>query len=231
MAPIKRLSLVDQVYEKLREQIVTLQIPFGSKLNVIKLQEEYGVSSTPVREAMNRLLNDGLIEFENNVGARVIDFTDDDVRQVMEVALGYQMVAVRYALVHGDIDAMSEEMEKYIDEYRKTPNIGDSCKCIRAILGVFYRNADNEMLLAKVSSINGMDDILYSLSSMTNETCDGDGQEKDGIVIFEDILESFRAQDFARICDALEEHQLWSMKYIVKNLESLKSACASPRGE
>ena len=66
MAVIKRVSLVDQVYEKLRERIVQLKIPFGSKLNVSKLQEEYGVSSTPVREALNRLLNEGLIEFENN---------------------------------------------------------------------------------------------------------------------------------------------------------------------
>ena len=54
MAVIKRLSLVDQVYEKLKERIVQLKIPFGSKLNVSKLQEEYGVSSTPVREELNR---------------------------------------------------------------------------------------------------------------------------------------------------------------------------------
>ena len=64
MAVIKRVSLVDQVYEKLRERIVQLKIPFGSKLNVSKLQEEYGVSSTPVREALNRLLNEGLINLK-----------------------------------------------------------------------------------------------------------------------------------------------------------------------
>ena len=86
MAVIKRVSLVDQVYEKIRDRIVSLKIPFGSKLNVSKLQEEYGVSSTPVREALNRLLNDGLIELENNVGARVIDITEEDVRQIQELS-------------------------------------------------------------------------------------------------------------------------------------------------
>ena len=70
-----------------------MKIPFGSKLNVSKLQEEYGVSSTPVREALNRLLNEGLIEFENNVGARVIDITEEDVREIQEIAFAYQMVA------------------------------------------------------------------------------------------------------------------------------------------
>ena len=85
MAVIKRVSLVDQVYDKLRERIVQLKIPFGSKLNVSKLQEEYGVSSTPVREALNRLLNEGLIEFENNVGARVIDITEKDPEEVRKI--------------------------------------------------------------------------------------------------------------------------------------------------
>ena len=102
MAVIKRVSLVDQVYDKLRERIVQLKIPFGSKLNVSKLQEEYGVSSTPVREALNRLLNEGLIEFENNVGARVIDITEKDVREIQEISFSYQMVAARNALRNGD---------------------------------------------------------------------------------------------------------------------------------
>ena len=60
MAVIKRVSLVDQVYEKLRERIVQLKIPFGSKLNVSKLQEEYGVSSTPVREALKPFVKRGI---------------------------------------------------------------------------------------------------------------------------------------------------------------------------
>ena len=108
MAVIKRVSLVDQVYEKLRERIVQLKIPFGSKLNVSKLQEEYGVSSTPVREALNRLLNEGLIEFENNVGARVIDITEEDVREIQEIAFAYQMVAARNALRNGDAQQMAD---------------------------------------------------------------------------------------------------------------------------
>lgn len=60
MAVIKRVSLVDQVYEKLRERIVQLKIPFGSKLNVSKLQEEYGVSSTPVRDGTEPFVERGI---------------------------------------------------------------------------------------------------------------------------------------------------------------------------
>ncbi|MGI5932881.1 MAG: GntR family transcriptional regulator, partial [Eubacterium sp.] len=129
MAVIKRVSLVDQVYEKLRERIVSLKIPFGSKLNVSKLQEEYGVSSTPVREALNRLLNEGLIEFENNVGARVIDITENDVRQIQEISFAYQMLAARNALRYGDSSQMAAQIGGYIEEYRNSNGVVESCRC------------------------------------------------------------------------------------------------------
>lgn len=223
MEVIRRLSLVDQVYEKLRERIITLEIPFGSKLNVSKLQEEYGVSSTPVREALNRLLNDGLIEFENNVGARVINFTPDDVRQIQELSYAYEIVAARNALRSGNIQAMADEIEQYIEEYRHSTNVVDSCRCIKDILDVFYKNADNDRLLAGVSSINGLDSILHSLFAIPREQGGSGGQYHSGIVYFERIHEAVLAGDFTRVCDALEEHQLWSREYILKNMEMVKN--------
>ncbi len=222
MAVIRRMSLVDQVYEKIRERIVSLEIPFGSKLNVSKLQEEYGVSSTPVREALNRLLNDGLIEFENNVGARVIDITADDVRQVQELSYAYQIVAVRNALRNGDENILAEEIAVYIEQYRHTTNLVESCRCIRDILNVFYRHANNDRLMAKVTSLNGMDDILHTLFAIPREQGGSGGQYHSGIVYFEQIYDAVKEKDFARICDALEAHQLWSREYILKNMETVK---------
>ena len=222
MAVIKRVSLVDQVYEKLRERIVQLKIPFGSKLNVSKLQEEYGVSSTPMREALNRLLNEGLIEFENNVGARVIDITPDDVRQIQEISFAYQMLAARNALRNGDADQMSEEIGQYIEEYRSSTSVVESCRCIRNIMDVFYKNSHNEMLLVKITSMTGMDEILHSLFAIPREKGGSGGQYHSGITYFEQIYEAVREKDFSRLCDGLEAHQLWSREYIIKNLETVK---------
>lgn len=222
MAVIKRVSLVDQVYEKLRERIVQLKIPFGSKLNVSKLQEEYGVSSTPVREALNRLLNEGLIEFENNVGARVIDITPDDVRQIQEISFAYQMLAARNALRNGDANQMAEEIGQYIEEYRSSTSVVESCRCIRNIMDVFYKNSHNEMLLVKITSMTGMDEILHSLFAIPREKGGSGGQYHSGITYFEQIYEAVREKDFSRLCDGLEAHQLWSREYILKNLETVK---------
>lgn len=222
MAVIKRMSLVDQVYEKLKDKIVQLKIPFGSKLNVSKLQEEYGVSSTPVREALNRLLNEGLIEFENNVGARVIDITEDDVRRIQEVSFAYEMAAARYAMKRGDREGMIREIGQYIEEYKNSQGVIESCSCIRNIKAVFYKNSDNAMLIDSMESLNGLDQVLHSLFSMPREKGGSGKFYHTGISYFETIYKAIQNDDFASVCDGLEGHQLWARKYIVKNLETVK---------
>ena len=82
MAAIKKRSLVDQVYEMLRGDIITLRRPLGSKLNVNELQDELGVSCTPIREAVNRLQQEGLVVYENNVGAHILDLDQHDITEI-----------------------------------------------------------------------------------------------------------------------------------------------------
>ena len=60
MAKLKKESLVDQVYARLRGDIITLKLPLGSHVNVNELQDKLGVSCTPIREAVNRLQQEGL---------------------------------------------------------------------------------------------------------------------------------------------------------------------------
>lgn len=223
MAVIKRMSLVDQVYEKLKERIVGLELPFGSKLNVSKLQEEYGVSSTPVREALNRLLNEGLIEFENNVGARVIDVTPDDIRMYQEVSFAYEMTAARYSLKRGNIEDMAQQIGEYVQAYRNSNGVIESCDCIKSIKDVFFKNTDNKMLIHSMASLNGIDQILHALFAMPKEKGGSGAYYHSGITYFEKIHEAVLENDFSKLCDALEEHHLWARDYILKNLETVKS--------
>lgn len=220
MAVIKRLSLVDQVYEKIRDRIVKLEVPFGSKLNVSKLQEEYGVSSTPVREALNRLLNEGLIEFENNVGASVINMTETDVIEEQELEAAFEMAAVRYAMQKGNLKQMAEEINCHIEDYRASQDLQESCTCIRKIKEVFYRYADNQRLLNKSTSLNGVEDILHTLFTM--QTPGKEHKYHSGITYFEKIHAAVLENDFGKVCDGLDEHRLWARQHILRNLNYVK---------
>ena len=107
MAAIKKRSLVDQVYEMLRGDIITLRRPLGSKLNVNELQDELGVSCTPIREAVNRLQQEGLVVYENNVGAHILDLDQHDITEIEQLAMTLHCAAIRLAMAHGDRAAFS----------------------------------------------------------------------------------------------------------------------------
>ncbi|OLA80690.1 MAG: hypothetical protein BHW44_11985 [Roseburia sp. 40_7] len=88
---------------------------------------------------------------------------------------------------------------------------------------MFYKNSKNEMLMTKVTSMTGMDEILHALFAMPREKGGSGGQYHSGITYFEQIHEAVANKDFSKICDGLEAHQLWSRDYILKNLETVKS--------
>jgi DNA-binding GntR family transcriptional regulator len=64
-------SVVDQVHEELLQRIVAGELPPGSRLRQEALAEELGVSRTPLREALARLVSEGLVDFAPNRGATV----------------------------------------------------------------------------------------------------------------------------------------------------------------
>lgn len=82
---IVRKTLSDQIYEQLRKDIITGKIPLGSKLVNRTLQKDFEVSSSPIRDAINRLQQDGLIVEVNNSGATVIDLEYDSYQEINEL--------------------------------------------------------------------------------------------------------------------------------------------------
>ena len=80
-------SVADQVYAVLRERIASGEIERGSRLHQEDLAKEFGVSRTPVREALRRLAAEGLVDLFANRGARVATATDEQLRSSYETRL------------------------------------------------------------------------------------------------------------------------------------------------
>ena len=155
MAAIKKRSLVDQVYEMLRGDIITLRRPLGSKLNVNELQDELGVSCTPIREAVNRLQQEGLVVYENNVGAHILDLDQHDITEIEQLAMTLHCAAIRLAMAHGDRAAIVTGLEKYLEEYRRARNVQSEVMAVNRFVGTFYAHCGNRRLDANMISIQG----------------------------------------------------------------------------
>jgi DNA-binding GntR family transcriptional regulator len=76
------LSLVNQAYQQLKRIILEHQVPLGGKLNEGELAAALGISRTPVREAINRLEKEGLVEILPQRGAFVVQFSEKDIYEL-----------------------------------------------------------------------------------------------------------------------------------------------------
>ncbi len=79
--------LREQVYEGLKNDILTGLHGVGERLSVDKLAREYEVSKTPVREALNALQQEDLVDIIPRVGYFVSQVTVNDVRDIFELRL------------------------------------------------------------------------------------------------------------------------------------------------
>src|SRR3712207_7339442 len=71
-------SVADLAYERIRSLILSGEVPPAMKLGQVELAERFGISRTPVREALRRLAGEGLVEPLANRGFRVADLGLED---------------------------------------------------------------------------------------------------------------------------------------------------------
>ena len=79
------VSVREQIYEGIKEMILTNMFEPGEIIPIEKMAEQFGVSPTPIREALIRLEGFGLVTLIPNKGARVADITAADVRNIWEM--------------------------------------------------------------------------------------------------------------------------------------------------
>lgn len=77
-------SIADNVFSEIENRILVGAIAKNSLITELKLCEQFGVSRTPVREALQRLKQEGLVE-ESGKGAIVVGITEEDIDDIYEV--------------------------------------------------------------------------------------------------------------------------------------------------
>ncbi|KNE82977.1 MULTISPECIES: GntR family transcriptional regulator [Streptomyces] len=81
---VTRNTLRQQIAEALRDEVLAGRLPAGQHIAVKEIAEQYGVSATPVREALVDLSAQGLVDLEHHRGFQVHRFTPQDFRDMVE---------------------------------------------------------------------------------------------------------------------------------------------------
>jgi DNA-binding GntR family transcriptional regulator len=102
----------ERAYRALREEIVRWELAPGAVLAEVELAERLQMSRTPVREALARLVADGLAVAVGGRGLEVAPMELDDVRELYEVRQALETQAARLAARRGDHRAFAQLAEE-----------------------------------------------------------------------------------------------------------------------
>lgn len=198
---IIKKSLSDQIYEILKLEIINKTIPFGTKIVNRTLQERFNVSSSPVRDAINRLYSDGLIENIDNTGALVIQFNIDFYLEVNEILLGITNTGIKLAIEKSNINEATKLLKEYVKKQKLNIGTLEYFKYDYEFHKVFIDYSKNSRLKMLYKQYNVLHEILLR-SYYEKEVVD---MQKDSIKIHEELIEAFFNMDFTN-CIKLNEY-------------------------
>lgn len=128
----KIVPIRDQIAEQLRSDVISGELPPGTKLNEQGLATRFGVSRGPIRDVLLQLTKEGLLVTKNNVGASVNEMLTPAMQKLMiDIRRRIEMFAARQLkgqLTDDDFDALDNLLERFQNAFEN----GDFTEVTRA---------------------------------------------------------------------------------------------------
>ncbi|MBP3371925.1 MAG: GntR family transcriptional regulator [Clostridia bacterium] len=111
-------SLVEAAYLNIREDIAMGRLAQGARIKIRELVDRYQFSETPIKQALNRLVAEGLVESIPNRGMKVRTFTRSQIEDILEVRLMLETFCVPHAIaaLAGD-PSLADQLRENIDKH------------------------------------------------------------------------------------------------------------------
>jgi DNA-binding GntR family transcriptional regulator len=113
--PVRPIPLWETVVGSLRRAIILGEFGPGMRLEEVSLAEKYGVSRVPIREALSRLVHEGLVRLQPHRGAYVVGVGEEDIGHVYECRRLIEEYAVRRTAERIDGSGL-DRLSKLVDE-------------------------------------------------------------------------------------------------------------------
>jgi GntR family transcriptional regulator, rspAB operon transcriptional repressor len=103
-------NLSEQVYKQIKQDILLRKIKFGERISEQGLCKKYEVSRTPVREAIQMLDADGLVENKSHHYTKIIKLSKNDERDLVQIRMILETVSLIEISKHFSVDDYNELM-------------------------------------------------------------------------------------------------------------------------
>jgi DNA-binding GntR family transcriptional regulator len=215
MMKIVKASLHHEAVARIRDMIIEGRLEPGSKVSEKDLCEVFGISRTPLREALKVLATEGLIALFPNRGARVAQLTGKDMADLFQVMGALEGLAGELACAKIADEAVNEIRARHHEM------LAHYFAANQAIHEAIIAAADNSVLTVMYESLRGRIRPARFMANVTRERWDQAVREHG------EILEALSRRDGVRLRGLLQEHLRHKYQALIASSEK----SARPGGE
>jgi DNA-binding GntR family transcriptional regulator len=195
-----------RLVERLREAIISGSLAPGTKINLDRVRREFGVSLSPLREALARLLAFGLVELHDNRGYSVAPVSLNNLAEITRLRVEFESLALSSAITSGDLRWESEVM-RALHLMNRMPRDPADLKTLEA-----WEHAHRDFHMALLAGCRmplllSFCLVLHNLNDRYRRTfLAAQGGDRNVVVEHSEIAQGAVARDRDYACDKLREH-------------------------
>ena len=95
-------TLIGKAFESIRRDIISSKLKPGEKLRIAQLRETYGIGTSPLREALSRLVSEGLVTAKGQRGFWVPPVSEEEHQDIIRTRVVLETHALRLSIEEGD---------------------------------------------------------------------------------------------------------------------------------
>jgi DNA-binding GntR family transcriptional regulator len=219
LAPLQRTdSLAELAYQAIREGIATGAFAAGERVTERGLAGRLAVSPTPIREALRRLEQEGLIERVSARQLRVVDHSSETLRELMLTSAALRALEARFA-TRKITDAALDRMEALVEALATRHDLDSSehLRIAREFDAEIERAAANPGLRGMILSLSvvGQERRVRSVESMIQHPEVGMRRVQD----HRDMLAAFRGRDPELVEQIVRRHIIAGIELLLDDLD------------
>lgn len=186
-----KYSLRGRVFNRLREDILSGKYEKDEELREITIAAEFGVSRTPVREALRQLELEGLVRIIPNKGAYVMGISEKDIHDIYHIRSYLEGLCARWACEHITEEQL-EQLEEiiYLSEFHtKKKHMDQIVELDNKFHEIIYEACASKMLEHVLRDFHHYVERVRRISLADEERASNSNREHTA------ILEAIRARD------------------------------------
>lgn len=200
------------LYQDLKEKIILLEHSPGAVIREKELMKRYGVSRTPVREALMKLEMNGFVRIIPNIGTFVEDISFRQLKEVFEVR-SYLIRLSGYLAAERISEQELEEIQNHIADMKAAGSKKELIQLDRKIHGIINRAGKNKILVKIIDELHEQAVRIWTYSSSIKDYKSNLVQE------FEDIANALAQRDGEVTANLLEKHAKHFVESISNQLD------------